>query len=119
MNEITRQAYVKDCEIGLKRWNRLINKAGYDITLNLPSTRFRRNIGMWANINTDPNGKIISKDDMNNNINDWLPSNGDKEFINSLMVQVTDPDKTASWIASPIRGINNLGIDYKYVDIVQ
>ena len=38
MNEITRQAYVKDCEIGLKRWNRLINKAGYDITLNLPST---------------------------------------------------------------------------------
>ena len=24
MNEITRRAYVTDCEVGLKRWNRLI-----------------------------------------------------------------------------------------------
>ena len=103
MNEITRQAYVKDCEIGLKRWNRLINKAGYDVILTLPSTRFRRNIGIWANINSDPNGTIVSDDDMKNNIYDWIPSISDKEFINSLMIQVTDPDKTASWIAQTIR----------------
>src|SRR5689334_6654197 len=28
MNEVVRGAYVKDCEIGVKRWNRLIQKAG-------------------------------------------------------------------------------------------
>jgi hypothetical protein len=74
---------------------------------------------LWANINSDPNGTIVSDDDMKNNIYDWIPSISDKEFINSLMIQVTDPDKTASWIAPPIRGINNLDIDYKYVDIIQ
>ena len=47
MNEVTRQAYVADCEIGLKRWNRMIQKAGYAIELRLPSTRFRRSIGSW------------------------------------------------------------------------
>ena len=35
MNEITRRAYVTDCEVGLKRWNRLIKKAGFDIQLKL------------------------------------------------------------------------------------
>ena len=45
MNEVTRGSYVKDCEIGVIRWNRLIEKAGYSFRLALPSTRFRRNIG--------------------------------------------------------------------------
>ena len=39
MNEITRQAYVDDCNIGIKRWNRLIKKYGYEeYSLALPST---------------------------------------------------------------------------------
>ena len=41
MNEVTRKAYVEDCNIGLKRWNRLIKKYGYnDFLLTLPSTKF-------------------------------------------------------------------------------
>jgi len=101
MNEITRLSYVADCEIGLKRWNRLIKKSGHDIVLALPSTRFRRSIGIWAGIETNPEGKIISKSEFEANISSWLPSENDREYIKSLMVQVTEVNKTAGWIASP------------------
>jgi len=117
MNEITRRAYVTDCEVGLKRWNRLIKKAGYDIQLKLPSTRFRRNIGIWAGVDVNPEGKILSKDNFDKNIGSWLPSDNDKEFINSLMVQVIEVNKTAGWIAPPNRGINNMDIGYDYVNL--
>ena len=117
MNEITRRAYVTDCEVGLKRWNRLIKKSGYYIELKLPSTRFRRNIGIWAGVDVNPDGKIISKNEYDNNLGSWLPSENDKEFINSLMVQVTDVNKTAGWIAAPNRGINNMDIGYEYVNL--
>ena len=29
MNEVTREAYLKDCETGMTRWNRVIEKCGY------------------------------------------------------------------------------------------
>ena len=117
MNEITRRAYVTDCEVGLKRWNRLIKKSGYYIELKLPSTRFRRNIGIWAGVDVNPDGKIISKNEYDNKLGSWLPSENDKEFINSLMIQVTEVNKTAGWIAAPNRGINNMDIGYEYVNL--
>ena len=117
MNEITRLSYVADCEIGLKRWNRLIKKSGHDIVLSLPSTRFRRSIGIWAGIETDPGGKIISKNEFDANVSSWLPSENDREYIKSLMVQVTEVNKTAGWIASPSRGINKLDTGYEYVEL--
>lgn len=117
MNEITRLSYVADCEIGLKRWNRLIKKSGHDIILSLPSKRFRRSIGIWAGVDTNPEGKIISKSDFNANINSWLPSESDREYIKSLMVQVIEVNKTAGWIAPPSRGINKLDTGYEYVEL--
>src|SRR6187397_10564 len=42
LNEVMRESYLKDCEIGLKRWNRQIERAGHDFRLTLPSSRFRR-----------------------------------------------------------------------------
>jgi benzoyl-CoA 2,3-dioxygenase component B len=117
MNEITRLSYVADCEIGLKRWNRLIKKSGHDIILSLPSKRFRRSIGIWAGVETNPEGKIISKGEFDSNINSWLPSESDREYIKSLMVQVIEVNKTAGWIAPPSRGINKLDTGYEYVEL--
>ncbi len=118
MNEITRQAYVDDCNIGIKRWNRLIKKYGYEeYSLTLPSTKFRRNIGVWANLSINPKGEFINQDIYNRKLASWLPSENDKKFINSLMIQELDPSKTASWITKPRRGINNQEIDYNYVDL--
>jgi benzoyl-CoA 2,3-dioxygenase component B len=54
MNEVTRAAYIRDCDIGVQRWNRLIQDAGRDFRLILPSPRFRRSVGAWAGTRTDP-----------------------------------------------------------------
>ena len=118
MNEITRRAYVDDCNIGIKRWNRLIKKYGYEeYSLSLPSTKFRRNIGVWANLTFDINGNFLKTENYNKLVSSWLPSDNDKKFINSLMIQELDPSKTASWITKPKRGINNQDIEFDYVDL--
>tara|TARA_E500000331_G_scaffold332800_1_gene356347 strand:+ start:79667 stop:81076 length:1410 start_codon:yes stop_codon:yes gene_type:complete len=115
MNDVTREAYVKDCEIGIKRWNMMIKRANFDITLTLPSTRFHRTIGSWANVPTEPSGKSISQTEYKNGILSWLPTEQDRAFIRSLMQRVVEPGKMAGWIAPPDRGINNNPVDYEYV----
>jgi benzoyl-CoA 2,3-dioxygenase component B len=115
MNEVSRAAYVKDCDIGVQRWNRLIQEAGHDSRLALPSLRFRRLVGAWAGIHTDPQGKPISAEEWRAQQYDWLPSAQDRAFVGSLMQGVTESGKFAGWIAPPDGGINNLGLAYEYV----
>ena len=115
MNEVSRAAYVKDCDIGVQRWNRLIREAGHDFRLALPSLRFRRSVGAWAGIHTDPQGEPISAEEWRTGQYDWLPSEHDRAFVGSLMQRVTEPGKFAGWIAPPDGGVNNLGLAYEYV----
>ena len=115
MNDVTRGSYVKDCEMGVTRWNRLIEKAGYGFRLVLPSTRFRRNIGVWAGVPTDTTGKPIPREEFNARVAGWLPSESDQAYILSLMHGVYEQGKMAAWIAPPDRGINNNPVDYEYV----
>jgi benzoyl-CoA 2,3-epoxidase subunit B len=115
MNEVSRTAYIKDCGIGVQRWNRLIEQAGYDFRLVLPSPRFRRSVGAWAGISADPDGNPISADAWRIRQCDWLPSEPDRAFVASLMQRVSEPGKVAAWIAPPDGGVNNLPITYEYV----
>ena len=115
MNEVTRSAYVRDCELGLMRWNRLIQKAGFDFQYRLPSTRFRRSIGVWAGVPTDLEGRPISAEAFAAHQPEWLPTEADRAFVHSLMRPVTEPGKMAAWIAPPDRGINNQPVAYEYV----
>jgi benzoyl-CoA 2,3-epoxidase subunit B len=115
MNEVTRSLYIKDCDIGVQRWNRLIREAGWDFRLNLPSSRFRRSVGAWAGVPTDPNGNSICAEAWRARQCDWLPSEQDQVFVGSLMQRVTEPGKMASWIAPPEGGVNNLPATYEYV----
>jgi benzoyl-CoA 2,3-dioxygenase component B len=115
MNEVLREAYVKDCEIGFKRWNMLIKRSGYGFELKLPSSRFRRAIGAWANVPTDLDGKIIAREEFERRLPEWIPSASDKAYVKTLMQRVAEPGKMAGWIAAPERGINNLAVDYEYV----
>jgi benzoyl-CoA 2,3-dioxygenase component B len=115
MNEVTRGAYIHDCENGVKRWNRVIAAAGYDFRLTLPSTRFHRAIGAWAGQPTDPEGRLIPVEEWQRRLPGWLPSDTDKAFIKSLMQPVFEPGKMAGWIAPPERGIDERPVDYEYV----
>jgi benzoyl-CoA 2,3-epoxidase subunit B len=115
MNEVTRAAYIKDCDIGVQRWNRLIAAAGFDFRFALPSPRFRRAVGVWAGTQTDPLGNPIGDGSWNIRRDDWLPSDADRAFVKGLMQRVTEPGKMAAWLAPPEGGINSLPAAYEYV----
>jgi benzoyl-CoA 2,3-epoxidase subunit B len=117
MNEVMRAAYIRDCENGVKRWNKIIEKGGFSFELRLPSSRFRRTVGGWANVPTDPAGNPIAAEACAAKINDWIPTPEDQAFVQSLMKAVYEPGKVAAWIAPPDRGINNLPADYEYVRV--
>jgi benzoyl-CoA 2,3-dioxygenase component B len=115
MNEVTRSLYVKDCDIGVQRWNRLIREAGWDFRLSLPSPRFHRSVGVWAGVPTDPAGNLITAEAWRARQFGWLPSEGDRTFVGSLMQRVTEPGQMASWIAPPDGGVNSLPSTHDYV----
>ncbi len=117
LNEVMRESYLKDCEIGLKRWNRAIERAGHDFRLTLPSSRFRRAIGSWVGLPVDPSGKLLAQEEYDRRLHEWVPSPDDKAFVKSLMRKVIEPGKMAAWIAPPERGINSLPLDYEYVHL--
>ena len=115
MNEVLRSSYVRDCELGLKRWNRQLERAGIGERLALPSPRFHRAIGVWSGVRCDPAGSIIDEKEFRRRESEWLPTQADRAFVKSLMQQVVAPGKMAGWIAPPERGINSLPIEYEYV----
>lgn len=115
LNEVMRGSYLKDCEIGLKRWNRAIERAGHAFRLTLPSTRFRRSIGAWINQPVDPQGKLLARAEYDRRLHEWIPSQEDRAFVRSLMRQVIEPGRIAAWIAPPERGVNSLPVEYAYV----
>jgi benzoyl-CoA 2,3-epoxidase subunit B len=115
MNEVLRTSYIRDCELGLKRWNRQLERSGIEFRVKLPSARFDRAIGVWASVHCDPSGQMIGAEEFARRRDEWLPSVADRAFVQSLMQRVASPGKMAAWIAPPERGINNLAIDYEYV----
>jgi benzoyl-CoA 2,3-epoxidase subunit B len=118
LNEVMRESYLKDCEIGLRRWNRGIERAGHPgLLLKLPASNFRRSIGAWAGQPVTPEGKLIDQAEYDKNLYSWIPSTEDRAFVQSLMQRVVAPGKMAGWVAPPDRGINNLPVDYEYVKL--
>jgi benzoyl-CoA 2,3-dioxygenase component B len=117
LNEVMRESYLKDCDIGVKRWNRMIERAGHAFRITLPSPRFRRSIGPWAGVPVDLEGRMIARDEYERRLPEWIPSESDRAFVHSLMQRVVAPGKMAAWIAPPDRGINNLPVEYEYVKL--
>ena len=115
INERLRDDYIADCDLGIRRWNKIIENSGHDFRFLLPHRAFNRNIGHFSNINTDPEGRIISKEEWENRCDEWLPSESDQSFVQSLMKPVTEPGKIAGWIAPPKGRINRQSFEFEYV----
>jgi benzoyl-CoA 2,3-dioxygenase component B len=115
INEVTRQEYVKDCNVGVMRWNMAVRRAGIDFEFTLPSTRFRRQVGAWAGVTTDPQGRPITPQEFEARRHEWLPTADDKAHVKGVQQRVVEPGKMAAWIAPPERGINNQPVNYEYV----
>ena len=90
LNMRLRDDYVVDCNVGVGRWNTVIEGFGIPFQIKLPRAERR---------------------------GDFLPSDGDRDFIESLMQPESEPGKFASWIAPPKVGIDNKPGDFEYVKI--
>lgn len=119
VNERLRDDYVEDCQKGMNRWNKVVEKAGIDYRFVLPHRAFNRRIGAFAlqdnEMRFTPDGKIVSKDEYDRRIGEWMPTDEDQAFVRSLMKPVTEHGKMAGWIAPPKRGIHGKPVDYDYV----
>ncbi len=115
MNSVLLDAYVEDCERALRRWNGELESAGLSDRLSLPSRRFNRGIGVYSGHTFDLFGNLISNDEFEARRSEWLPTEADKLYVESLMKPCFEMGKIAGWIAPPNRGINQHGFDYEYV----
>jgi benzoyl-CoA 2,3-epoxidase subunit B len=115
LNERLRDDYVADCQRGVDRWNQTIRKHGIDFELRLPHRGFHRAIGLFSEARVSPDGRVVSQADWDAWRGEWLPTESDKAFVQSLMVPVVERGKFASWIAPPARGINGQAVDFEYV----
>src|SRR4029453_3635424 len=104
MNEVLRDAYVEDCQRGVDRWNKRLVEAGVSQRLRLPSKRFYRHIGLYADLAFDPEGHLLSQEEWDRRKGEWLPSPEDKALVASLQGAVREPGKIANWLPRPPRG---------------
>ena len=117
INMRLRDDYVKDCQGGISRWNKIIEKAGIKFEVKLPSVAFHRQIGEFRNIEASPDGRLLSASEWVAHKDGWIPSKADGDFIESLMHPCWDRGRFAAWIAAPKIGIDSKPGDYEYVKI--
>jgi benzoyl-CoA 2,3-dioxygenase component B len=117
LNMRLRDDFVTDCNAGVGRWNRIIEKMGVPFQIKLPHVAFHRHIGEFAKAKVDVDGTILSDEQWRQKEADVLPSSGDKDFIESLMKPVYEVDRYASWIAAPKVGIDNKPGNFEYVKL--
>src|SRR5690348_679807 len=117
INMRLRDDYTADCQRGLDRWNKIIDRIGVPFKFVLPHVGFHRQIGEFKDVHVTPDGALIDAAAWARDKEKWLPSSGDGEFVASLMKPVTEPGQFASWIAPPRVGIDNKPGDFEYVKI--
>ena len=119
INMRLRDDYVRDCQGGVSRWNRIIDKAGIKFQLTLPSVAFNRAIGEFRSVHASPDGQHLSDGEWAARRDEWLPSKDDGAFIESLMKPCWEPGKYAGWISAPKVGIDSKPGDFEYVKIAR
>ncbi len=91
----------QDCDLGGRRWTLTIEDAGIDFHLKLPHRAFHRGIGQFSEIQTDPEGEIITQSEWDRRHSEWLPSQQDQAYVQSLMQPVTEPGKSPAGLLLP------------------
>jgi benzoyl-CoA 2,3-dioxygenase component B len=117
INMRLRDDYTADCQRGIDRWNKVIERTGVPFRLELPHVAFHRRIGEFASVYASPSGKLMDTATWDGQKDKWLPSPADGEFIASLMRPQYEPARFASWIAAPRVGIDNKPGDFEYVKL--
>jgi benzoyl-CoA 2,3-dioxygenase component B len=115
LNARLRDDYIKEIQGGLDRWNRIPEKHGLTFRFVLPHIGFHRAIGSFAGQHISPSGEVMTAEAWGARESEWMPTEDDHKYIDSLMGRVLEPGKFANWIAPPAKGINGHPIDFEYV----
>jgi benzoyl-CoA 2,3-dioxygenase component B len=111
-NAMLLEAYVRECHKSLTSWNRTLERAGLPERLTLPSPRFNRKIGPFADRFYTPDGEPSSA----SSVAHHLPTDADREWLDSLQERaVLERGQCAHWIAPPSHPINGQPLDFAYV----
>ena len=86
--------YIKDCQGGVDRWNKVIEKAGIAFRFAQPHKGFNRRIGEFGGKRISPAGDVLSEDEWQAQSGAWLPNDADMTFIDSLMLPATSAAST-------------------------
>ena len=115
LNETLREDYIADCQKGVDRWNRTLGDVG--ARLDLPHVGFNREVGTFRGRRVTPDGRMIGEEEWAAHVGEWLPSDSDRAYVESLMVGVHEPGRMAGWVAAPSTGIHAKPVDYDYVRV--
>ena len=119
LNMRLRDDYVADANVGVGRWNKIIEKYEISFQIKLPHVAFHRHIGEFADAHTDLDGNILNEEQWQQRNDEFLPSEQDRQFIESLMIPQFEPATFAGWIAPPRVGIDNKPGEFEYVKIAE
>jgi benzoyl-CoA 2,3-dioxygenase component B len=115
LNMRLRDDYVADCNVGVTRWNAVIERFGVPFKIKLPHVAFHRRIGEFSAVKADVDGNVLTDAEWTARRDEFLPSDADRGFIEGLMAAQWEPGKFAGWIAPPKVGIDNKPGDFEYV----
>ncbi|HZX55444.1 MAG TPA: hypothetical protein VFE86_12235, partial [Ilumatobacteraceae bacterium] len=87
------------------------------MSLSLPHVGFNRHVGTFRDRHVSPDGRLIETGEWAERVDDWLPSDSDRRFVESLMVGVYDRGRMAGWVAAPATGVHAKPVDYDYVQV--
>jgi len=117
LNMRLRDDYITDAAGGVRRWNNVIERAGFDFRLTLPHQAHNRRIGEFSAVKADTLGNLLTDAEWEVRRDEFLPTAADAAFIAELMQPVHTPGAFASWIAPPKTGIDSQSGDFEYVKI--
>ena len=119
LNARLRDDFLDDCNLGVKGWNKVIEKAGIDFQLRLPHVTFHRHVGLYMDMPVSPEGKILSQEEWDRQRHQWLPGEDERQHIESLMVPQWERNQYAGWIAPPKTKINRQPGHFEWVKLAE
>lgn len=116
MNAVLLESYHMECQRIVERWNGILEELGVTERLVLPSLRFNRKVGLYANQQYDPSGEPVpDADAYRRMLAKALPTQADYAYVQSCMIPVYEPGKVANWIAPHTKGVGGKEVDFEYV----
>ncbi len=116
LNGVMRQAYLHEVTQLMSRWNKLLSQAGIGFELRLPSQRFNRRFGAYADQRFSPAGDPVDEAVFEARRGEWLPTGAERAYLRAVQQPVRARGLLAGWLAPPTRGINDMpALDFDYV----